>query len=255
MDYQVSYQARLPVPGSIRVVHQEGWEFVEGVWGAQNRELFQEFWTASKKGREEPFHVQFVRCQPDAASIAEFTEKWGAVGGGAVGEPNPHGIGSLYSSHRFRISVSAWVEYQAKFKEIWGLVAKRAASRLDLQKAKQFGPLFHFGPGGRDWTGLKLSLDPVRSKNGRQLLRPTLRPTSEWVALLVMLWLEMAARKATLGICENPKCRKEFRADRANRKFCSNECAHRHHNLADYHRMKSKERKSSLSGKGRIASR
>ena len=243
MEYQVSYQARLPKPGTVRVVHQDGNDLIEGVWGGRRRELFDGFWTETVTERaEDPYHVQYVQCRPDPLSIADLTERWGPVGSNDVRLPNPdpHALGFIRDPNRFQISVRVWIDYQTKVKEIWNLIA-RPASRRDLRRAEQFHPLFHFGPGEGDWTGLKLSLDPVR-ENGRRYLRPTLRPTSQWVALLVMLWLDVSTRKATFGICENPKCRKEFRSDRPNRKFCSFECAHRHHNLLTYHRAVKKHR-------------
>ncbi len=233
MEYHISYPVELPRKGSVTVTVKGGEEYLEGTYSERRRrEVFKEYREelSSKGGLNESAHVLFARCGTDTESIIKFTTEWGVVG------RNPgHPL--------FRISLQNWRKYQAGFKQLWRVIAEPdSVSPEERSKIlESLESFLHYGPGLMDSMGIGLRLETVPTDDGKQSIRPVLEPSTLWSALLLMLWRDAARGKNILRICENPKCAKEFRADKAIRKFCSEDCAHRHANLQSYHRSKVKK--------------
>src|SRR5262249_47808980 len=151
MQYQVSYQARLPSPATVRVSVENGLEVVLGEWGDDKRDWFSEFRSEGTSGPKQqrskepkqPVHIEFLRCRPEAKSIAAFTKKWGALAAQPVKKEHPDRryLGRIPDGRRFCISISAWNDYHSKLKEIWRMLTK-PLSVADRDRVAQFRSLF-----------------------------------------------------------------------------------------------------------------
>jgi CGNR zinc finger len=64
-----------------------------------------------------------------------------------------------------------------------------------------------------------------------------------WDALWLMLAYDLSMQRLSVGICENPKCGREYVADRSKKRYCSAACAQRSASLR-YHHRKGKNRRA-----------
>lgn len=248
----------MPRRETLRLGEVEGvGTFLAGEYWAK-REVFVAYYDSLKGSQDTP-HVLFSRCGNDPESIMNFVAEWGPL------EPTPTDdwlLSHAFPDERepsgelhFAFFIRHWIAQQQHFKNASALIGSRNASerrsaghlwphwtlstlkRGGLYLEADFGTplkeLFEFWRKKEEGIQTKHEAKALAERMGifapesPGQVRFKLAATTLWDAFWLMLAFDYSVRRITLGHCADPNCQKEFLRDRANKRYCSHECAQR----------------------------
>jgi hypothetical protein len=254
MEYQASYQAILPIKGSLQVVtNQVGTRLLTGSYSRKRRDVLEAYRRdMDQKDGFRPPHMAFADST-SLESLCEWIYQWGMFTAlPARSAPNSKEwrdegnilFGSILPG-KFELPLEALTSYQAKFRTAVLAIGANSKAASAIMRDLWSPPFFLMS------GGVRFEVEARKDSESKLVLHPMLVPASLAEALALMVWLDLAGGHPTYRTCKNIKCGKLFRADRETRLFCSERCARNHHNLASYHRNKHNRRRRKRSRKRR----
>jgi hypothetical protein len=233
-------------------------------------EVFTAYFASMRhKGGEAAPHLVFAHCAEGLDSILQFTKQWGPL----MPTSSDSAVlrkwiktDEVSGEQHFAFYASEWRVQHQRFKKALASAASSDSSQLrELVTLWPHWTLSTFKTGGiylgverarplddfmrwwsctpdqaRRWAtslGMLISGGKQTRRFQIKLMAATL-----WDALWLMLAYDLSMQRLSVGICENPKCGREYVADRSNKRYCSAACAQRSASLSYYHRKGKKRR-------------